>query len=242
MNRLGHRNGDIPEIFGLEREGEADPRVLEVALQVLVDAAAGMEMGQGGDHGRGGHGAQGVEGLFQHGLEEFQLHPVVGEELPDVLGVIRGDAGDLRLEALHVTGGTDLARDPVPALRILALEHEVILRIEPLQLDVILETLAACLEDVGEDLWIEEEGRADIEAVAAGRLHRLGPAADRRVLLDHRDVDARSCEEQRRRQSPGAGADDDDAASGQGPHAIPRLKQRVELLRRQAPYGGSFLP
>ena len=70
-----------PEIFGLEREGEADPRVLEVALQVLVDAAAGMEVGESGDHGRRGHGTQGVEGLFQHGLEEFQLHPVVGEEL-----------------------------------------------------------------------------------------------------------------------------------------------------------------
>ena len=156
--------------------------------------------------------AQGVEGLLQDRLEELQLDPVVGEELAHVLGVVGRDARDLGLEPVHVVGGADLAA---------RLEHEVVLRIEPLELDVVLEPLAAGLEDVGEDLRIEEEGRADVEAEAAGRLDRLGAAADRRVLLQQRDVDAGPGEEQRGGEAAGTGTDDDDAASGQGPQAVP---------------------
>ena len=80
-----------------------------------------------------------MEGLLQDRFEELQLGATVREEARDVLGVVGRDLGDLLGQLRHVGGRAKLAA---------ALEHEVVLRIEPLELDVVLEPLAAGREDL----------------------------------------------------------------------------------------------
>ena len=84
------------------------------------------------------------------------------------------------------------------------------MRIERLQLDVILEALAASLEDLGQDARIQEEGRTDVEAIAAGRRDRAGAAADHVVLLEDRHRGAGRGQQQGGGKASGPGADDHD--------------------------------
>ncbi len=79
---------------------------------------------------------------------------------------------------------------------------------------MILEPLAAGLEDIREDARIEEEGRADVERVSAGRAHRAGASADHGFLLENRDRQPVPGEQQRGRQAAGARADDGNPLRG----------------------------
>ena len=117
-----------------------------------------------------------------------------------------------------------------------ALEDQPVLRVEPDQLDLVLEPAPHAGEDLGEDAGIEEEGRAEVEAVAVRRRQRAGAAADDLVLLEHRDLRAL------RRQQHGGGeparprADDGDAGTGglqggggeRGVHARRRVLHSVK--------------
>ena len=188
------------EILGLEREGEPHPRVLEEAAQLPVDRREGLKLGQRRQHGAGGQGAAGVESLLQHRFEQLQLGAPVREETVHVLRIARCDLGDLAGELLYVWSREQFA---------VALEDEPILRIQPFQLDMVLQPFAAGREYLIQDLGIEEEGRPDVEAVAVRRGEGLRPTTDDLVALEEHDLDAFSRQQQGRGEASGPGADDD---------------------------------
>jgi hypothetical protein len=97
-----------------------------------------------------------------------------------------------------------------------ALEDQVVLRVEPAQLDPILQALATGREDVGEDLRVEEEGGANVEAVPARGLHRARATADGLRLLEERDLEPLRGEKKSGGQPARAGSDDRDRIIGQG--------------------------
>jgi len=128
------------EVFGLEREREAQPRVGEVAAQIPVDAHVGTQVAQRREHGRRGDRPRVAEGLLQNGPEGPEFHAIVIEKGPDVGGVAGREARDLGLQAVAIGGGPDLPG---------TLEHEVVMRVEPPQLDMVLDAFPAGSEDLG---------------------------------------------------------------------------------------------
>ena len=64
---------DLNKVYlrGFVPEGDigGNPRVGEMALQVPVDAAARMQVGQRGEHRGACHRQEAIERLFEHGLE-----------------------------------------------------------------------------------------------------------------------------------------------------------------------------
>ena len=109
VNRLGQRNGRHAEIFGLEREGEAHPRVGEVAAQVAVDAAMRPQVRQGAQHA-GDAIAPGWRSPLQHRPESLQLGAVVVEEGPHVAGV----GGERRAISASRRSRSGVARNSPP--------------------------------------------------------------------------------------------------------------------------------
>ena len=61
------------------------------------------------------------------------------------------------------------------------------MRVETPELDMILQTFAAGFEDVLQDARIKEEGRADIELIAARRMDRAGTPAHSGFSFEHGD-------------------------------------------------------
>ena len=112
------------------------------------------------------------------GRKASSLRAVVVEKAAHVARIGRRSRAISRSSAVEIRGGPNLAA---------ALEDEVVLRVETPELDMILQPLAAGCEDVREDARIEEEGRADIELIAAGRTDRAGTPADRRFAFEHGD-------------------------------------------------------
>ena len=145
-----------------------------------------------------------MEGLLQHRLEQLQLGATVGKEAVDMASVIGRDPGDLGCKRLDIGRRAQLAT---------AFEDEAVLRVEPLQLDVILEPLAARGEDLRQHLGIEEESGADVEAIATLDADRLGSAPDGLVLLEQGDFDALGRQQQGRSKASRTRADDGDLAT-----------------------------
>ena len=142
-----------------------------------------------------------VERLLEHGLEQLELGAAMLEEAADLLRVVGRDAGDLLGQLVDIGRCAD---------RAIVLENQAILRIEPLQLDVILEALTTGREDLGEDFRVEEERRADVEAVALRRLDRSRAPSDNVVTFVDRDLDAVGGQKQGDRQAPRSSTDDGD--------------------------------
>ena len=129
--------------------------------------------------------------------------------MADVSRVRGGEARHLRFETRKVRRRLEGAA---------ALEDEAVLRVEPAERDMILEPLAAGREDVGEDPRIEEERRAEVEAVAQRRPHDPRAAADRGFLLEHCDRHTLLGEQERGGKPAGTGSDDRDAGGGRRWH------------------------
>ena len=106
------------------------------------------------------------------------------------------------------------AMSPVACISRAILEHQMVLRIEADQLDLVLQPAAAGGEDVGQHPRIQEEGRPGIEAERAligRRGDGRGPAAEHVARLVHRDVHARLGQQHGRGQAARPAADDPDA-------------------------------
>ena len=106
------------------------------------------------------------------------------------------------------------------------------MRSEALELDVVLQALAAGLEDLREDLRVEEEGRSDVEAVAVRGRHRARAAADDGIALVDRDADVARRQQKGGREAAGTSADDDDLrhiSSLTRPLSAPRLSRDDDL-------------
>ena len=119
---------------------------------------------------------------------------------------------------LRASSGAKRAMPAASALRIgrrlelaAALEDEPVERVEAAQLHILVEILAAGGEDLAQDPGVEEEGGADIEAVAARRADGARPPADRLAALEHHHVEAGAGEKQGGGQAAWAGADDRDS-------------------------------
>ena len=116
--------------------------------------------------------------MLQHRPEGFELGAVVVEKPAHVARIGRRQASDLLLQPVEIGGGANGTA---------ALEDEVVLRVETLELDMILQPFAAGFEDILQDARIKEEGRADIELIAAGRMHRAGTPAHSGFSFEHGD-------------------------------------------------------
>ena len=128
-----------------------------------------------------GHDAR--EGPFQHGAEGFQLHAVFRHEAAYPRGIGRVDLRHFRFHARQIGRRFN-------GNRIGTFEDQPILRIKADQIHLILKPRAAGFEDFCQDARIQEEGRPDIEAVAARRRHGAGAPADHGILFEYRDAHA----------------------------------------------------
>ena len=110
------------QILALEREGEPDPGVGEVARQVGIDGLVRPHQRQRLQQRRIDQIEHAVEGLLQHGPEGLQLPPVVRHEARQVGGV-----GGRQLR--HLLGHPRLIGRGVQFSA--GLEDQMVLRVEP---------------------------------------------------------------------------------------------------------------
>ena len=82
------------EIFGLKRKREADARVLEIALQFLIDRGQRNDVPQRLEHGRREIVEQAPERPGQDRREVSELDPVDLDESADLPGVVDVEFGD----------------------------------------------------------------------------------------------------------------------------------------------------
>ena len=188
----------------MEAEGEADTLVAEVGGQVGIHRAQRAHHRQRFQHVRPNQVAHAVERRLQHRAESRQLLAVVGHEARQGGGILRRELGHLRHHPRQVRRRLDVAA---------RLEDQVVLRIEPYQVDLARHLPAACLEDVVQHAGVEKEGGPHVEAEPA----RCGigldggrPAAHLLRPLEHRHVRARPCQKHGRCQAARAGTDDGD--------------------------------
>jgi hypothetical protein len=193
--------GGHPQVLRLEGEGQPQPRVGEVASQLAVERAPGLDLGQKLENTGAEDVAPALERGLEAGPEELEAAAVVVEEAPEGRGVLGTEVGHGARHPLHVRGGQQLAA---------ASEHQPVLRIEPHQLDLAVEVLAHGREDLPQDRGVEEEGRAEVEAEALG-FQRGGPAAHAGEALEHRYLQSRAGEQDGGSQSSRPGSDDCDA-------------------------------
>ena len=158
------------EVFGLEREGEPHPVVAEIGGQVAVHGAVRAHQLERFQHAR----AHEIHGPVERGLqdraERGELGPVVRHEAGQGQGILGGEAGHFLGEPGHVAGCLDLAA---------GLEDQMILRVEPDQVDLAVQIVAAGGEDVGQDAGIQEESgpHVEVEGAHLGRRGDGGGAA-----------------------------------------------------------------
>ena len=170
------------QIFALEREGQPDPGVGEVARQILIDGLVRPHQRQRLQQRRIDQIERAVESLFQHGPESRQLPPVVRHEARQV-----GRVGGRQLRHLLRHGGLIGRRAQFSS----GLEDQMILRVQPDQVHFTGQVLAAGGENIAEHARVQEEGRPHVEAVAAFGLDGRRSSSDPVQPLDDGDVGPR---------------------------------------------------
>ena len=140
-------------------------------------------------------------GRCRTGREVAKLGAVAVDEAADVPRIASVELGDFHFELVEVAADADVRA---------ALEGEPIAGIDPLQRHVVPQRQPAAFEHAFQDLRVEEERRAEVEAEALGR---DGPraTADRVGLLEKGDVEPFARQQHRRSETSGTGPDDRDA-------------------------------
>ena len=192
-----------PQVFGLEGEGEPHQRMAEMPAEILVDRGMRPQQRQAFQHLRMEEAEDRLERLLQDRAEDVQLGAVLGDEGAEALGIGRAELGDLGFHPHRVGGGVDALRR--------TFEEQPIQRVDADQLRLVLQPRADALEDLGDDAGIEEEGRAEVEAIAFRRHLCAGPAADDLVLLEDGDLGALRGQQHGGGKPAGTGADDSNA-------------------------------
>ena len=168
------------EVFALEREREPRARVAEEAPEITVDAEPGPGERQQLPPGQASQIREPFERGLEHGSERGELAPVLGHVAVDRGRILRVDRRDLALQRLEVRARVERAA---------LLEHEPVVRVEPDQLDFLVQAASAHLEDTLEHLRKQEERRATVEDEAVGAQRRRA-STDLGATLDNGDVEA----------------------------------------------------
>ena len=113
--------GGHPEVLGLEREGEADARIAEVASQVAIERFPGPDDRQEFQELPAEEVLPAEEGSFETRLKPRHLVTVLVEEALDVSRIVGVELRDLRLQTSDVGRAVDRAAGA---------EGDAILRVE----------------------------------------------------------------------------------------------------------------
>lgn len=152
--------------------------------------------------------AQAREGALQDRAERLELGAVGLEIARDVARITRVDLRHLRGQPIDIRRGVDGA--PV-------VELKPVHRVEPDQLDLLVEVVTAGGEYLARDLRIEKEGRADIEGVSVAPDRPRAPA---RLILffEKRHLGPRRAQQHRGGEPAGARADHQHLLAGRLAH------------------------
>ena len=149
--------GRHAEVLRLKAEGQADARVLEVALQLLINGAERPSPGRRGEGLLGEQVPPAVEGALEHRAEGLELASVVGHVALELRGVALGETRDLSAHPRDVWGAAELAARAI---------DQVVLGIEAGHGDLCPQITPYARVDLLEHLRVEEEGGSEIEAEA----------------------------------------------------------------------------
>ncbi len=201
---------DVVERWGVVgRRAQEDQLVLEDLLhRVAGEAAADV----------GVHVLEDVQRPALHrglAIDEVEEAVVVAvHELLDRDPVLLLGAVQVVPQGLATTGLQPFERVDVPAqvgvhvdVQVRAPEGDPVRRVEPLQVQVVLDALAEQGEEVLEDVGHQVPGRTHVEAEAVG-LEVVGAAAEQLVLLQHRHLVTVLAQQGGAAQPPDATADD----------------------------------